>query len=297
MKYITTFLVLLTLTLSIGFAESQPPCRGILKQGGILLCEFPEGTIVRLTDRTVKVDSSGLAVFGLRQLEKTNLKLEATLPGRRVAKIFELSIQPREDDYREIDGLECDTIDARTDEQKAHVARSYRKKVKAFARFEKTLGLLGGFELPTNGKPSSPYGPTRKYKGVSEVTGKSCEKTSVHRGYDIAAPTGTPVTAPASGVVVLADIDLYYEGGSVFIDHGQGLISVLLHMSEVKVTAGQPVEKGQVVGAVGNTGRSTGPHLHWGVKWRNASQASRKNDYYIDPALLMLNLEPVSNQN
>lgn len=297
MKYVTTLLLLLTLTVSVGFAKSQPPCRGILKQGGILLCEFPEGTLVSLTDRTVTVDSSGLAVFGLRQSEETNLKLEANFPDTRVSKIFELSIQSRDDDYREIDGLECDTIDARTDEQKAHAARSYRKKVKAFARFEKTLGLLGGFEPPATGKHSSPFGPTRKYKGVSAVTGKSCERTSVHRGYDIAAPTGTPVTAPASGVVVLADSDLYYEGGSVFIDHGQGLISVLLHMSEVTVTAGQPVEKGQVVGAVGSTGRSTGPHLHWGVKWRNASQASRKNDYYIDPALLMLDLEQISNQD
>ncbi len=267
-----------------------------MQQGGILICEFPEGTIVKLTDRTINVDSNELAVFGFRQSEPDNLSLEVTLPQEKQSTVFELSIQTRSDDYREIEGLECDSIDARTDEQKAHATRSYRKKVKAFARFEETLGLLGGFDIPAIGKPTSPFGPTRRYIGVSAVTGKSCEKTSVHRGFDIAAPIGTPVTAPASGIVVLADRDLYYEGGTVFIDHGHGLLSVLLHMSEVKVKVGQPVKKGQVVGAVGNTGRTTGPHLHWGVKWRNASQPNPSNDYYIDPALLLLELEPVSDQ-
>lgn len=268
-----------------------------MQQGGILVCEFPIDTIVRLTDRTIKVDSSKRAVFGFRQSEASNPVLEVTLPHQQKSIVYKLSIRTRNDDYREIEGLECDSIDARTDEQKAHAAQSYRKKVKAFARFEETLGLLGGFDLPAKGKPTSPFGPTRKYIGVSAVTGKSCDKTSVHRGFDIAAPIGTPVTAPASGIVVLADRDLYYEGGTVFIDHGLGLISVLLHMSEVKVRVGQPVKKGQVVGAIGNTGRTTGPHLHWGVKWRNASQPNPKNDYYIDPALLLLELEPLSKQD
>ena len=278
---------MLILNFTFASAKTQPPCHGILQQGGILVCEFPENTLVRLGDREIRVDSSELAVFGLRQSEPSFLKLGVKLPNDSTSYVYEISIQPRNDDYREIEGLECDSLDARTDDQKNHAAESYRKKVKAFARFEDTLGLLGGFDLPANGKPTSPFGPTRRYLGVSEVTGNPCEKTSVHRGFDIAAPIGTPVTAPASGVVVLAEADLYYEGGTVFIDHGFGLLSVLLHMSEVKVEIGQPVSKGQVVGAIGNTGRTTGPHLHWGVKWRNANQNSQNNDYYIDPALLL----------
>lgn len=287
MKYFTAVFCLLVLFVSSSYARVHPPCEGVFQQGGLLLCRFPENTVVRLSDRTVKVDSSGLAVIGLRQSEPQNLKMVVFLPNTEKHKTFEFSVKPRDDDYREIEGLECDSIDARTDQQKAHAGESYKKKVKAFAQFEDTKGVLGGFELPAEGKHSSPFGPTRKYLGVSAVTGKTCEKISVHRGYDIAARIGTPVTAPAAGVIALADRNLYYEGGTVFIDHGHGLMSVLLHMSEVNVKPGQTVEKGQKIGAVGNTGRTTGPHLHWGVKWRNSSHPNSKADFYIDPALLL----------
>jgi murein DD-endopeptidase MepM/ murein hydrolase activator NlpD len=115
---------------------------------------------------------------------------------------------------------------------------------------------------------------------------------SVHRGYDIAIPVGTEITAPADGTVTLGDPDLYYEGGTVFLDHGDGLVSVFLHMSSVEVSAGDVVKAGDRLGESGNTGRTTGPHLHWAVKWRNPLSEDRGNDFYIDPALL-LKLDPV----
>ena len=148
-------------------------------------------------------------------------------------------------------------------------------------------GALTGFIKPADAPASSPFGPTRKYIGVSKVTGEPCESVSVHQGYDMAAPVGTPIVAPAAGTVILADPDLYYEGGAIFLDHGHGLVSVFMHLSEVDVEAGDTVARGDLLAKSGNTGRTTGPHLHWAVKWRNPEASNRGGDFYIDPALLL----------
>ena len=96
---------------------------------------------------------------------------------------------------------------------------------------------------------------------------------------DIAAATGTPFVAPADGIVVLAAAqDFTLEGRLLMIDHGMGLNSAFLHCSELLVNEGDYVKKGQVIGKVGMTGRASGPHLHWGMKWNNAR---------VDPKLLI----------
>ena len=95
---------------------------------------------------------------------------------------------------------------------------------------------------------------------------------------DIAVPQGTPVRAPASGIVTFADASLYLTGGTVLIDHGHGVSSNFLHMSRIDVKVGDHVAQGQVIGAVGMTGRATGPHLHWGMNWF---------DVRLDPLLLV----------
>ena len=198
----------------------------------------------------------------------------------------------RDDPYRTITGLDCDKVDARTEAQKAHAGRSWVKKQDAFKTFHAGQGARDGFIRPSAGPASSPFGPARKYIGVGK-DGKPCESMSVHRGYDIAIPVGTEIVAPAAGIVTLGDPDLYYEGGTAFLDLGVGWISVFLHMSEIDVTAGEEVTVGQRLGASGNTGRTTGPHLHWAVKWRNPLSEDRGKDFYIDPALL-LELEPLN---
>ena len=95
---------------------------------------------------------------------------------------------------------------------------------------------------------------------------------------DIAVPSGTPVKAPAAGVVTFADPDLYLTGGTLLIDHGHGVSSNFLHLSRIDVKVGDRVVQGQVVGAVGATGRATGPHLHWGMNWF---------DVRVDPLLVL----------
>ncbi|MEM0986824.1 MAG: M23 family metallopeptidase [Pseudomonadota bacterium] len=227
---------------------------------------------------------TGLATFGLRRDAPPELEIKE-VGGSGASLVF--SIAPRKDPVRRIEGMDCDKVDARSDAQKAHASRSWVKKTEAFQRFDGSARLLAGFNWPTEGRPTSPFGPVRTYEGISAVTGEPCEKTSVHRGYDIAAPIGTPIIAPAAGTVILAEDDLYYEGGTIFLDHGAGLVSVFMHMSDVDVAVGETVVLGQKLGAVGNTGRTTGPHLHWAVKWRDMGSDDRSRDRYIDPELLV----------
>ena len=132
------------------------------------------------------------------------------------------------------------------------------------------------FTLPL-GSPARPL-PAGKSFGVKRVfNGKPASQP--HTGSDYATPVGTPVLAVADGTVVVAE-DLFFEGNAVFIDHGDGLISMCFHLSELKVQVGQEVKKGHTLGRVGSTGRATGPHLFFGVRW---------HDGRIDPKFLLEN--------
>ena len=264
-------------------------CSGQMVQGGLLICEAPAGSRLKVSgpdganERLVPVNANGIAAIGLKRTET----LELTVLSKEFAPAgTQLQLQARDDPFRTITGLDCDKVDARTEEQKAHASRSWVKKQAAFGRFNDGPGATSGFLRPSAGPASSPFGPARKYIGVG-ADGEPCERTSIHRGYDIAIPVGTEIVAPAAGTVTLGDPDLYYEGGTVFLDHGDGLVSVFMHMSEVDVSAGDMVTAGARLGASGNTGRTTGPHLHWAVKWRNPGSEDRSGDFYIDPALLL----------
>lgn len=274
--------------------ETAISCSGQAVQGGLLLCTAKPGSMLVVSGskgealREVTVAEDGIATIGVRRTEA--LELLITDKEGWAAPVT-IPLEQRNDPFRTIEGLDCDKVDARTPEQKAHAGRSWVKKQDAFGTFHTGQGARAGFIRPSDGPPSSPFGPARKYIGIGK-DGKPCESTSVHRGYDIAIPVGTEIVAPAAGTVTLGDPDLYYEGGTVFLDHGDGLVSVFLHMSEIGVAAGDIVQAGDRLGASGNTGRTTGPHLHWAVKWRNSTSEDRGKDFYIDPALL-LELEPL----
>lgn len=264
-------------------------CHGQAKQGGLLLCTAPPNSTLIVSGidgearREVPVNAEGIATVGLRRNEATRFALESK---EFHSSMTLINLDERDDPFRTISGLDCDKVDARTEAQKAHASRSWVKKQTAFKTFSNGEGARNGFIRPSTGPASSPFGPARKYIGVGK-DGEPCERTSVHQGYDIAIPVGTEIVAPAAGTVTLGDPDLYYEGGTVFLDHGDGLVSVFLHMSEVDVSAGDKVSAGDRLGASGNTGRTTGPHLHWAVKWRNPGTSERGGDFYIDPALLL----------
>lgn len=134
---------------------------------------------------------------------------------------------------------------------------------------------LARFTLPL-GPPASTASEGKGFGAKWIFNGKT-ESADLHTGADIALPTGTPILALADGTVALAQ-DLFFPGKAVFIDHGDGLISMSFHLSEIKVKAGQVVKKGEVVGLSGETGRASGPHLHLGVRWHGAR---------INPQLLL----------
>lgn len=126
---------------------------------------------------------------------------------------------------------------------------------KQYALRTEPLGPLRPFIQPTEGVVSSPFGRRRVLNG---------KPRNPHSGLDIAAPTGTPIVAPAPGTVTLTG-DLFFNGNTVFVDHGDGLITMTCHMSKIDVAEGDIVERGELLGLVGETGRVTGPHLHWNV--------------------------------
>ncbi|HUC30577.1 MAG TPA: M23 family metallopeptidase, partial [Candidatus Acidoferrum sp.] len=126
----------------------------------------------------------------------------------------------------------------------------------------------GNFTAPAQAANSDVYGSQRIFNGVAQRP---------HYGLDYRVPTGTPVAAMNEGTILLARF-LYFEGNCVAIDHGQGLLTLYFHLSELKVKEGEPVKRGQEIGLSGGTGRATGPHLHVAVRWQGI---------YLDPARLM----------
>jgi len=260
---------------------SASSCSGAFVQGGLIICHGPQGTRFKLGDTELVADASESVAFGLGRKAARSVSIDITPPAT-TPQSQTFDIAPRHDETTTLRGIDCDKIDARTEEQKAHAGQSWLKKQDGWQSFNDGRGGLDGFLRPAEGPVSSPFGYVRKY-----VTEGCPTKERPHFGYDIAAPTGAPIIAPAAGIVTLAEPDLYYEGGTVFLDHGQGLVSLFLHMSELDVAAGDVLEAGDPIGKVGATGRVTGAHLHWAVKWRNTSRADRDGDFYIDPALLL----------
>jgi murein DD-endopeptidase MepM/ murein hydrolase activator NlpD len=148
-------------------------------------------------------------------------------------------------------------------------------KAKIFASSSPQPLWAGNFRAPVVAPPTDSFGTRRIFNG---------KLASVHKGMDFRAATGTAVRAANSGVVVLAQ-PLYYEGNCVIIDHGLGLFTVSMHLRRIDVKEGQHVAQGDQLGLSGATGRVTGPHLHWAVRWQGA---------YLDPAkLLRLDLSDV----
>jgi len=207
-----------------------------------------------------EASAQGLFVIGFDRDAPAEARLTVQTAGGTAERV--LAIAPVDYDVQRIDGLPQDQVTPTDPALLARIAEEAKRKAVGFASDIDFDGFKGGFALPLpkdSYRLSARFGGQRVLNGVAERP---------HYGSDLAAPVGTPVMAPADGVVSFAETGLHYEGALILIDHGQGLISAYLHLSKVSVTAGQPVKQGDVIGAVGKEGRATGPHLCWRMKWR-----------------------------
>lgn len=234
-------------------------CAGAFTQGGVALCRTAPGAAISVDGApSGAADAQGWAVIGFSREHGESGVVEARAGGASVSQTY--AVADREFDIQRVDGLPPQTVTPTDPEVIARIQREAVLKREGFASLAPITGFLDGFILPVEGGiVTGAWGNQRILNG---------EPRDPHYGYDIAAPEGTPVRAPASGVVTLANPDMHFEGGLVFIDHGQGLITMYLHMSRLDVTAGDRVVQGQVIGAVGDRGRATGPHLCWRMRWR-----------------------------
>lgn len=236
-------------------------------QGGVMLGDAPAGTqSLSFNGQPVPVDKDGKFIIAFNRDAGQSAQMVATLEnGQTVKKYF--NIAPRKWKIEHVNiakrsGGPSAAFMARRRPELARInaARQVRSDSK---------GWRQTFIWPAKGRISGMFGSQRVYKG---------EPGSYHSGVDIAGGAGTYFVAPADGVVTLAaDKPFSLEGNLLMIDHGMGLNSAFLHASKILVKEGQEVKRGEPIGRIGATGRATGPHLHWSMKWNKAR---------IDPILL-----------
>lgn len=225
-------------------------------QGALVFGTVAPGCRLAVDGRAVRVAADGRFVFGLGRDAPAEARVVATDgTGKRHETV--LPVKPRPWRIERVDGVPQGTVTP-SPELAARIAREQARVAAARQRDDDRQDFRFGFDWPLRGRISGVYGSQRVLNGTPK---------DPHYGLDIAAPTGTPVRAPAPGLVSFAADDLYLTGGTLLIDHGHGLSSVFLHLSRIDVREGERVEAGQVIAAVGATGRASGPHLHWGMNW------------------------------
>lgn len=233
---------------------------GTMTQGGLITGTAPGGTtFLTLDGMPVPVARDGRFLIGFDRDAGAAVRLVATLSdGRQVSEL--LTVSPRAWQIERLNTLpklprpsaEFEALRP-AELLEINVARQIQSG---------STGWRQQFLWPAIGRISGLFGSQRIYKG---------EPGSYHSGIDIARPAGATVLAPADGVVILAaNRPFTLEGNLLMIDHGAGLNSAFLHLSRIDVRLGQVVRRGEAIGAVGMTGRATGPHLHWSVRWRDA---------------------------
>ena len=236
-------------------------------QGAMVIGNTHPAAVVEYAGHTLRVTPYGTFVFGIGRDAIGNALLRIKQPASDWIE-HRVAIAPRDWPVEQINGVPPATVNP----PKAIAERIEREQARVVAvrtRDDARSGFTQTFAWPVQGRISGRFGNQRVYNGTPK---------SPHSGMDIAVATGTPVKAPADGVITFADPGLYLTGGTLVLDHGHGISSNFLHLSRIDAKVGDVVKQGDVIAAVGATGRATGPHLHWGMNWF---------DVRIDPLLVL----------
>ncbi|MDN3651507.1 M23 family metallopeptidase [Thalassotalea ponticola] len=248
-------------------AEIDLRLEGDVTQGGLIVGQTDVGNQVSLNGKPLKVSSHGLFTFGFsRDDTATHELLIVGDNGEQLVK--SLKPTPREYNIQRIEGIKKSIM------QPSEAALKQIKQDginirNARGLVSDNIDFAHGFIAPASGPITGVYGSQRIYNGVPK---------NPHFGLDYAGAKGTPVKAPAAGVITLWEANMFYSGGTLVIDHGHGITSTFLHLSASYVEVGESVLQGQEIAEIGSTGRSTGPHLDWRVNWHNVR---------LDPALAL----------
>ena len=236
---------------SPAFADIPLEFDGEFIQGGIVVGHTDPDAEVSFGNMALPVSEEGYFVFGLHRDFPDQVHLTLMRGDEVMHRYYDVAT--REYAIQYVDGVPQETVTPPREVLDRIRAEAAQKGAAREGVTERTE-FAADFIWPLTGRISGTYGSQRVYNGLPG---------NPHLGIDVAQPEGTPIVSPAAGTVTLAENDMYFEGGLIFIDHGHGMIDVFMHLSEVLVEAGQNVEQGEVIGLVGAGGRATGPHLDW----------------------------------
>ena len=268
MKYdlLTFIFVGLFITISThSFAELRLESTPI--QSGLLRGHIDQEEKVIYAGRQLTTTPDGTFIVGFgRDVEPQQTLIWIDSDGIRHS--YKLSLKQRKYDIQKIDGISKRMMNP-SEEDLRRIGQEAQQVAKARKTDSSLLNFQETFIWPVIGRISGIYGSQRILNG---------EPRRPHFGIDIAAPEGTPVKAPAGGVVSMAHEEMFFSGGTLIIDHGYGLSSSFLHLHKILVKVGDQVVQGEAIATVGATGRVTGPHLDWRINWF---------DQRLDPAFFV----------
>jgi murein DD-endopeptidase MepM/ murein hydrolase activator NlpD len=268
LRYCFVFCIIFLLY-STGYSD-EPDIKfhGKFHQGGLILGQAPSGSKVKLNSQILPISQDGFFFIGFPYNSKLNATFQVTLP---TTKTFtkKFNIKKRSYITQRINNLSTrhvrpNTFDMQRIQREISITKKALSHTNRKKRFAKT-----GFIWPAIGRISGVYGSRRILNGIPKKP---------HLGVDIAAPSGTPVRAVGDGIILFVHQDMFFNGKTIFIDHGLGLLSIYLHLNAISIKAGDHVLKGDHIGSIGMTGRATGPHLHWEMRVGNTK---------LDPRLIV----------
>ena len=247
-------------------ALETPYFKGSFQQGSLVLGHLAEGETVSYKGKVLPLNNKRQFLLGFGRNEPATTKI--IVHKKSVDTTIILNVVPRQYAIQKIEGVPQKTVTP-----SAKDTDRIKKDIIVVKKARKYIGaqddFTAGFIQPASGPITGVYGSQRFYNGVPK---------SPHYGIDYAAPTGTPVKAPAAGIITLVHDDMFYSGGTLILDHGHGLSSTFLHLSDILVEEGQRVSREMVIAKIGSSGRATGPHLDWRMNWL---------DQRIDPQLVL----------